>query len=172
MCITINFYRPIVAKAIIEEHGGTMGMFSEGEGCGSTFFFELPLFEGRSLFGGTGNHADEEDDEEEMEDILESIAEAEEEARREASERKDEVDEVMDEQLFFEEGIGVVPLLGGEECLINLLFCCCCCYVECALLYMTITLKTSEIDYLFLSFMSTKHDCSHCSSVSLLLAPL
>jgi hypothetical protein len=33
-----------ISKGIVELHGGKIGAFSEGEGCGSTFFVELPLY--------------------------------------------------------------------------------------------------------------------------------
>jgi len=36
-----------ISRRIIDLHQGTMGFLSEGEGCGSTFFFELPLFSSR-----------------------------------------------------------------------------------------------------------------------------
>ena len=39
----IEFFSYIVSKGIIDLHGGVIGMSSEGQGCGSVFFVELPL---------------------------------------------------------------------------------------------------------------------------------
>ncbi len=39
-----------IAKAIVERHGGTIGLVSE-EGTGSTFYFRLPLLQSRRLHG-------------------------------------------------------------------------------------------------------------------------
>lgn len=36
----------IVSKAIIDKHGGFVGAYSKGEGCGTTFFFEMEIFHG------------------------------------------------------------------------------------------------------------------------------
>ena len=33
-----------IAKSIVEKHGGCIGLKSEGEGHGSTFFIEMPIF--------------------------------------------------------------------------------------------------------------------------------
>lgn len=33
-----------VSSGIVKEHGGSVGLFSKGEGEGSNFFFSLPLY--------------------------------------------------------------------------------------------------------------------------------
>ena len=33
-----------IAKNIVEKHGGYIGLKSDGEGYGSTFFIEMPIF--------------------------------------------------------------------------------------------------------------------------------
>ena len=32
-----------IAKHIVQDHGGTLGVVSDGPGCGATFTFTLPL---------------------------------------------------------------------------------------------------------------------------------
>ena len=41
--ILIYFATNVVSKGIIDLHGGVIGMSSDGHGCGSVFFVELPL---------------------------------------------------------------------------------------------------------------------------------
>ena len=41
--ILIYFATNVVSKGIIDLHGGVIGMSSDGQGCGSAFFVELPL---------------------------------------------------------------------------------------------------------------------------------
>ena len=45
-CILIRdhpFARTVVSKGIMDLHQGNIGVYSEGEGCGTTFYFELPI---------------------------------------------------------------------------------------------------------------------------------
>ena len=54
-----------ISKAIIDKHNGKIGVYSEGEGLGSTFFFEIPIErremsispirEGSVHYGSSGN---------------------------------------------------------------------------------------------------------------------
>jgi CheY-like chemotaxis protein len=53
MCLFIPIHpsHRIAAADLLDLHGGTVGVISEGEGKGSTFYFELPLFEKRQSVG-------------------------------------------------------------------------------------------------------------------------
>ncbi len=44
-----------IVRQLVELHGGTVRVFSEGEGLGSTFTFSLPLMAARSAISDTGN---------------------------------------------------------------------------------------------------------------------
>ena len=48
-----------ISKKIVELHGGKVGLYSEGEGKGCTFYLELPLFEVPVPSSNTGNESPE-----------------------------------------------------------------------------------------------------------------
>jgi hypothetical protein len=45
----------MISKNLIQMHGGTMSFDSEGEGKGSTFYFDLPVYASRGVLAGIRN---------------------------------------------------------------------------------------------------------------------
>ena len=61
----------IVARNIVEAHGGKVGIYSEGSGHGSTFFVDIPVqlcLEERDPASGAYENEEEEDSSDEEEE--------------------------------------------------------------------------------------------------------